>query len=111
MCPRPGCLLTTIDLRDSFRDMVADRVYSLPPETVKLLPIVLNGIMRKFVRFSLVILSNNHLERCQEDDKRKARLRERIIDLRKANANLQVENEGWIGNTHSLPIFRLINAG
>jgi hypothetical protein len=111
MYPRPGCLLTAIDLRDSFRDMVADRVYSLPPERVELLPIVLNGIMRKSVCFSLVVFSNNYLERCQEDDKRKARLRERIIDLRKANAKLQVENEGWIGNTHSLLIFRLINAG
>lgn len=51
-------MLKIIDLRDTFRDMVSQHVYSHSPERVKLLPIELNGIMRKLELLDLDLLSN-----------------------------------------------------
>jgi hypothetical protein len=58
ICPRLGSLLIAIDVRDAFRDIVTDRVYLLCRERAELFAIVLNGIMRKLARLSLVFLSN-----------------------------------------------------
>jgi hypothetical protein len=46
------------DLRDTFRGMVAERAYSLSPDIVGLLPIIVSGIIRKLAYPNLVHLTD-----------------------------------------------------
>jgi hypothetical protein len=53
-------MLTARDLRDCFRDRLVDENWVADHEMRGLIPIILNGILRKSVLFTFVLLSNTY---------------------------------------------------
>ncbi|KIM93517.1 hypothetical protein OIDMADRAFT_61451 [Oidiodendron maius Zn] len=67
-------------LRDIFRDMVVDHTYFLSSETIKLLPIIVNGIIQLY----------------NEKDQQVARQRKIVRDAGAAQTMLKTDNKGLI---------------
>lgn len=99
---RSGSMLTAGDVRDCFRDRLIDGDWVVPHEMRGLIPIILNGILRKLVlpvsSDSLIVT----IELLEENSHQRLKLRRRIKHLTQSTGN-QTCNGKSISRPYNLP--------